>query len=195
MTTTSTDKPSPVKSDRRHALVLAAYHAIAEKGFEGLRVRDVAAQVGINGATLHHYFPTKEDLIHGVVEYVIARLSETEEMEDNAAHPQQQLHLHLTRLSRLMKKEPELFVVLTEINLRLQRSPGAQFLAGHEKEWKNLLVGILQSGIEKGFWSGDLDPIATASVIIASVEGASMWAVMDPIRGEQVLNQLEKLLM
>src|SRR5690348_228687 len=68
------DNPADEKQDRRQSLILAAYHAIAEKGFEGLRVRDVAAQVGINGATLHHYFATKEALIQAVMEYVLERL-------------------------------------------------------------------------------------------------------------------------
>ncbi|HEY4385054.1 MAG TPA: TetR/AcrR family transcriptional regulator, partial [Ktedonobacteraceae bacterium] len=60
--------------DRRHALIQAAYQSIAEKGFEGLRTREVATQVGIHSATLHHYFPTKEALIQGVVEYTVQRL-------------------------------------------------------------------------------------------------------------------------
>src|SRR5215831_17477564 len=60
--------------DRRHALILAAYQSIAKKGFEGLRTREVAATVGIHSATLHHYFPTKEALIQGVIDYAVQRL-------------------------------------------------------------------------------------------------------------------------
>ena len=53
------------KEDRQQALVLAAFNQIAERGFEGLRTREVAAGVGLNIATLHYYFPTKEALIRG----------------------------------------------------------------------------------------------------------------------------------
>ena len=62
-------------AERRQQLVLVAYRLIAEKGFEGLRTRDVADQVGINHATLHYHFPTKEDLIKGVVDYLIQKFS------------------------------------------------------------------------------------------------------------------------
>src|SRR2546430_7157743 len=48
--------------ERRRSLVLAAYDLIAEKGFEDLRTRDVAARAGVNIATLHYYFASKEDL-------------------------------------------------------------------------------------------------------------------------------------
>ncbi|TMC63676.1 MAG: helix-turn-helix transcriptional regulator [Chloroflexota bacterium] len=51
------------KEDREQALVEAAFNQIAERGFEGLRTREVAAGVGLNIATLHYYFPTKEALI------------------------------------------------------------------------------------------------------------------------------------
>src|ERR1700737_998675 len=54
------------KEDRLKALVQAAFNQIAERGFEGLRTREVAAGVGLNIATLHYYFPTKESLIRGV---------------------------------------------------------------------------------------------------------------------------------
>ena len=60
------------KEDRQKALVQAAFNQIAERGFEGLRTREVAAGVGLNIATLHYYFPTKESLIRGVVAYDVA---------------------------------------------------------------------------------------------------------------------------
>src|SRR5262245_8460001 len=66
--------PGP-KKDRRKELILIAYDHIAKRGFEGLRVRDVAAEAGINNATLHYYFPTKEDLIRGVVDHMIQEFS------------------------------------------------------------------------------------------------------------------------
>ncbi len=184
----------PVKPDRRQALTLAAFHLIAEKGFEGLRVRNVAAQVGINGATLHHYFPTKEDLIQAVVEYTITRLRTTMESLELSGTPAEKLHSHLACLYELMREEPALFVVLTEMSLRAQHRSVLQFLEQQESVWRGMLANILRAGIEQQIWSGDLDPDATALAIITLMEGASLWAVAFPDRGEQVLKQLEKWL-
>src|SRR5437763_14371802 len=55
--------------DRREALVLGACNATAQKGFEGVRLREVADSAGIDHSTLHHYFPTKQDLITAVLDY------------------------------------------------------------------------------------------------------------------------------
>src|SRR5205823_12230072 len=67
MSSAAVRAPKAIKEDRRRALVLAAFGQIAERGFEGLRTREVAAEAGVNIATLHYYFPTKEALIRGVV--------------------------------------------------------------------------------------------------------------------------------
>ncbi|HLY29423.1 MAG TPA: TetR/AcrR family transcriptional regulator, partial [Ktedonobacterales bacterium] len=61
---------TPRGGAQRRALTVAAYHLIAEKGFEHFRTRDVAQRVGVNIATLHYYFPSKEDLIRSVVDYL-----------------------------------------------------------------------------------------------------------------------------
>ena len=63
----------PRAEPRKDALVAAAYKILATRGFEGLRTREVAAAVGVNIATLHYYFPHKEDLIRGVVGYAMGR--------------------------------------------------------------------------------------------------------------------------
>src|SRR5207245_5045007 len=62
---------------RRDELVLAAYRLLAERGFEGLRTRDIAGAVGLNIATLHYYFPTKEALVRGVVHHALGRFRTT----------------------------------------------------------------------------------------------------------------------
>src|SRR6516162_5881165 len=56
--------------DRRDSLVRAAFACLAADGFEGLRTRSVADRAGVNIATLHYYFPTKEALIKGLAEYL-----------------------------------------------------------------------------------------------------------------------------
>src|SRR5438132_13183101 len=98
--------------DRRTALVQAAYRAIAAEGFEGLRTRDVADEAGVNVATLHYYFPTKEQLIRGVVEYTMGRFRSTLESRP-ASSDQLRSHLHAVR--RLIKNEPQLGIVLVSL--------------------------------------------------------------------------------
>src|SRR5262245_37029371 len=180
----SEDQITPKGGDRRHSLILAAFQSIAEHGFEGLRVREVAAQVGINSATLHHYFPTKEALIQAVAAYAIQRLVFTAHAPEGT--PRDLLRAHLTLLHQQMQQEPALFVVLTEIRLRAQRTSAIQrFAQERQANWHEQLMAILRAGVQQGQWPADLAAEEVASAIITFVEGASLGSASDPRRVEQ----------
>src|SRR6266849_10351720 len=100
---------------KRDALVQAAYRELATRGFEGLRTREVAAAVGVNIATLHYYFPHKEDLIRGVVGYAMGRFRGT---LGGAGSAEDQLRAHFRGLRALSRDEPELFAVIAELAIR-----------------------------------------------------------------------------
>lgn len=88
-------------TDRRQLLVQAAFDAIAEKGFEGLRLREVAARAGIDHSTLHHYFPTRQDLVAAVVEFATSHFW-TAMPGDGAATAK--LSTHLGTLARMIRQ-------------------------------------------------------------------------------------------
>jgi AcrR family transcriptional regulator len=62
------------EGDRKTELVEIAYRLIAQNGLEGFRIRQVAAEAGIDNGTLHYHFPSKDALIIGVVDYLIEDL-------------------------------------------------------------------------------------------------------------------------
>ncbi len=112
--------PKTQGDQRRRSLVLAAYHLIAEGGFERLRTRDIAARAGVNIATLHYYFARKEDLIRSVVEYLLQQFMTVYlpgspfEMRT----PLEQIRGELAELQYLVQEQPEMFIVLNELVLR-----------------------------------------------------------------------------
>ena len=175
------------------ALILAAYQCIAEYGFEGLRIRQIAAQAGIHPATLYHlyhYFPTKESLIQRVVEYATGRLATMTLVTEGT--PAEELHFHLMLLFQRMLDEATLFVVLTEIGLRAQRIPEvAQTIQQQEAIWHAELVRILHAGIQQGMWPKELDTEVVAFTMIAFLEGLSTRAAYEPRRTERALNQAQ----
>ena len=59
--------PEPL-TGRRREIAAAARSLVAERGFEGLRTRDIADRVGINVATLHYHVPSKDALIELLAE-------------------------------------------------------------------------------------------------------------------------------
>jgi AcrR family transcriptional regulator len=178
--------------DRRQALVQAAYNEIAERGFEGLRTREVAAQVGLNIATLHYYFPTKEALIRGVVEHAMGRFRTT-----LAAHgsPRDQLRNHLRAVRRLLRDEPKLGAVMGELALRSARDPAiAAIMRETNDAWHRTLRGLLRRAAREGHLSPELDSDDVASVILATLTSMTLPTVSAGARGDRVIRQLERWL-
>ncbi len=179
-------------TDRKTDLVKAACEIISEKGFEGLRIRDVASHVGINSATMYYYFPTKEAMIEDVEEYVFSTLGILS--EEVPGTPKDQLHAHLTRMYRQMRDEPGLFAVFAEIQLRAGRSSSPQRFHEYENNWRKKLETLLQTGIKQGYWPNYLDPDQVATTILLMMQGAGLQAAANPRRIESSISQLERWL-
>jgi AcrR family transcriptional regulator len=55
-------------SDRRTAIVAAATRLFADEGYDGVSLRQIAREAGVDSALVHHYFEGKEDLFAACVE-------------------------------------------------------------------------------------------------------------------------------
>lgn len=168
---------------RRQSLVLAAYHLIAEGGFERLRTRDVAARAGVNIATLHYYFARKEDLIQGVIEYLLqffmsAYLSGSPFEERT---PLEQIRGELAELQYLLQEKPETFIVMNELILRSLRDPATQhMLQWLDAGWHSYLEQVIRNGKELGQFHVQLDPASAATQLIIMTKGTTLHYMTNP---------------
>jgi TetR/AcrR family transcriptional repressor of nem operon len=170
--------------DRRQALIRAAFSAIGKQGFEGFRLRPIAATVGIDHSTLHHYFPTKADLIAAVLEYVTSQFESTMRTE---LEPATRLRHHLGKIATAMTQRPELFIVLEELDLRGRRDESTAASIRHdEMGWRKALAAIFEEGVAQRVWPLNLDIDASVELVIATVKGIRLR----PDMAESVLGQL-----
>lgn len=184
----------PAVGGNRRALVLAAYARIATDGFEGLRTRDVAADVGVNIGTLHYYFPSKEALIRAAVRHTTATFAATLSRHGT---PADQLRGHLEGLRHLLKTDRELWAVSSEIALRAARDAAiAELVRLSDDQWFGFLRGLIARGVEQSCLDGSLQPEGVAAVLIAAIKGLSM-PTMGSFRPERIdltFDQLERWL-
>jgi len=176
---------------RKDALVAAAYQILATRGFEGLRTREVAAAVGVNIATLHYYFPHKEDLIRGVVAHAMGRFRGT---LGGAGSAEDQLRAHFRGLRRLSRDEPELFTVMAELAIRGVRDTTLRkIVGGTDDAWRAMLRTLLRRAKDEGAVAAGLDPDGMAAVIVATLKGTFMLPASQPENVERTFRQLETL--
>jgi len=163
----ATTPPLGAATDRRRALIAAARDLIAERGFEGLRTREVAQRVGLNHATLHHYFATKEALIEAVVHDLVRHLATY-----RAAHatadmpPRAALRAYLAAARAQVRSDPAPFIALGEFFLRAGRNPAlASVLLELDQAWTGYFVTLLKRGQQLGDFRRDFDPQAVARIL------------------------------
>jgi len=191
MSSAAVRAPKAIKEDRRRALVLAAFGQIAERGFEGLRTREVAAEAGVNIATLHYYFPTKEALIRGVVAHAMERFRST-----LAPHgsPRDQVANHLRAVRILLRKEPEIAGVMGELALRSARDASlAPILREMNDAWHRTLRRLLRRAARDGDLVEELDSDDAAALIMSTLS-SMMLPPMSAARADQALRELERWL-
>jgi AcrR family transcriptional regulator len=160
------------RDERRAQLVRSAFDRVAEVGFEGLRLRQVAEAVGIDHSTLHHHFATKQHLVEAVSEYASRQFWAAGAGHDD---PADALRAHLADLRALLDGRPELFVVTVELDLRARRDPAvAAAMHRHQVGWSRFLVEVLEAGNARGSWGRQLDPEGISELVIAVVRGVRL---------------------
>ncbi len=191
-TRTEPRQQTAVSAKRRQELVLAAYREIAAHGFEGLRTREVAAEVGVNIATLHYYFPTKESLIRAVLDHAMGRFRTT-----LAPHgtPADQLRNYLRSVRTLSLEEPELGAVMAELAVRSVRDESiGSIMDEMYVVWHTTMRGLLRRAVREGGLRPEVDSDAVAALIIATLTSLTLPVMRDARRGDQALRQLERWL-
>jgi TetR/AcrR family transcriptional regulator, regulator of cefoperazone and chloramphenicol sensitivity len=171
--------------DRRMSLLQAAFDVIAEAGFEGLRTRAVAQRAGVNIATLHYYFPTKNDLIHGLAEF----LSGTFATLHAPAPPTtgrwalDHLRQEFVDMRFYREKHPQLRTVVEELMLRAKRDPAVELAMGTMmRSWRSWVEMIVRTGLEEGTFRPELPAEETISMLMAIMAGAPVVG-LDAIEG------------
>ena len=164
----------PVRRDtdhRRLEIAAAARALIAERGFEGLRTRDIAERVGINIATLHYHVPSKEALVE-----LVAQSLRDEFKAQYLSRPRdglsalQVLRLEFADFRETIAGGAEPFIVLSELSERARRDPRiADIMRPMQAFWHGQIAEILDRGRADGSFRADLDAPAAASMVIGGM--------------------------
>jgi AcrR family transcriptional regulator len=168
--------PQDEHGRRRTALLQAAFDVVAEVGFEGLRTRAVAQRAGVNIATLHYYFPSKQHLIEGLAQLIGAKFV--------TLHGRPPRPSGLPALDRLrqefsdgrfyFKHHPEMLLVLQEFALRGKRDPEVQKTVEQmNAHWRDGIERMVEAGVADGTFRDDIPPGEMISMLMSIFSGAA----------------------
>jgi AcrR family transcriptional regulator len=180
--------------DRRTAIAAAARALIVEKGFEGLRTRDIAARVGINIATLHYHVPTKEALIELVAESLHA-FFRGQHVTRPRAHLSavERMEFEFLDYRELAFDRPEILLCFSEMMERARRDERvAEAILPLKRKWRQIVVELLTEGVREGAYRPNIDPEAAATMLIGSLVGFCRSKNRDPDAFDRLVAELKR---
>jgi AcrR family transcriptional regulator len=179
---------------RKAEIAEAARALIAERGFEGLRTRDIAERVGINVATLHYHVPTKESLIEIVAQSMRDDfIAQGDARPREGKSPLERLHQEFDDFRETLSENPELFVVFSELLMRSKRDPNiASAMRPMQAHWHAQWTDLLEAGRKGGAFRQDMDASAAATMIISALVGSQRMPGDKQARLHDVTAEIER---
>ena len=98
---------------------------------------------------------------------------------DLPLNARQELHLEFRDLRELLRTQPELFIVLTELSLRGLRDPAINKMEKRRDGfWREHLSGIIRRGIGQGVFRRDIELEPAVTALIAQLKGIGYHAAL-----------------
>jgi AcrR family transcriptional regulator len=165
---------------RRLELVEVTWRVIAHRGFDGVTLRDVAAEAGFANGALKPYFPTRASLIRATFTHVFGRTNARVEDSTRGLAGLEALRAFATEVLPLDEDRlDEARVVIPFWQVAIHEPEFAVLNDDAMLQWRNWIRGwIVQAGSE-GLLRGDVVPEVAAESLLTFLLGSQVAAVLD----------------
>ncbi|MFD1624134.1 TetR/AcrR family transcriptional regulator [Azospirillum griseum] len=185
---------SPKSEEKREAILQAAVVVIAKNGVHGATTRKIAAEAGINLATLHYQFENKEAILLSVLGHLASKYRQN--LEQTFARPEplrDRIERLLTYIWGEVQKNPHEQLTLFDLTLYALTTPGSEWMG--KKKYDEYLVlyrDALASSSEITAGSLEIDVDALTNFIFTGFIGLVLqWlATANTPRARQQLQTL-----
>ncbi|WP_236585250.1 TetR/AcrR family transcriptional regulator [Dyella sp. EPa41] len=160
-------------------LIDSARHLIQTRGYNGFSYADVAEEVQVRKASIHHHFPAKADLAKAVVEQSRAVIIEqTRMLDDRAFDPDEQLRMYTGYWEKCIADASAPFCVAGMLASELPTLPAdlAQEVRAHFRDLSNWLEVVMTRGAQLGRFQLQGSARQEAEAFMAMVYGAMLAA-------------------
>ena len=160
--------------DRKEQILDVASELLQTRSFSAFSYRDISDRIGISKASIHHHFPTKEDLGKVLAaRYRTSQKNALEEISRKYQRPWDQFDAYIAMTTEIIKsgnKICPLGSLQAEHNIiseDMQKEINS--LCGFIQSW---LAGVLADGRKKDVMTFPGTPEDQAALIHAAIQGA-----------------------
>ncbi|MHB8853934.1 MAG: uroporphyrinogen-III synthase [Ignavibacteriaceae bacterium] len=180
------------KSIKRKNIIDSASNLFSRKSYHEVMMEDVASMSGIAKGTVYTYFSSKEELYFSIMQLRMEKLTTSlkEKIKDETSRVDS-LHSFVIHLYMFMMKYHDFFLMYRKESLNTENELCSE-LVTLEKELKNLLAGIIESGkLENLFRNIETD--FAVDLILGSVYGTVHRGIENNYPEEKLITEREKV--
>lgn len=167
-----------LKTLRQKGIIKAFYKVARKEGLENASIAKVAAVLEVNPSLVIHYFSTKQDLMQGLIEYILERYRLLYVPENGTSDPKEKLKKTIRNLfSRKWNKLFDDGVFYSSYALIFRDRRVKSLYKKLHDDLRNLLKENLQEARDSKV-IGITDVDKTADLIFIFVEGAYYYLSM-----------------
>lgn len=158
----------------RAHLLDAALRVFAERGYQGARVRDIAAEAQVAAGLLYHYFPSKEAVLRALFERSTALVMEAFARVAAISEPRARFAALLRESAALVREHREFWRV--SYGVRMQEAVVADLahgIAAQSVAYVGLFTALLTE-------LGAAAPELEAHLLFATLDGVFQHYVLAP---------------
>ena len=167
-------------AETRTKILNAAQDLIQRWGANGMSYQHISEAVGIRKPSIHHYFPTKEDLIEELVDrysdYFLKMVDQISESQDSAKQKLQRYAALFEATLRAGSQDKACLCGMLGAELASLGNDSAAKIRHFYRENEKRLTRILEEGRKSREFRFEGDSGATAALIFSLLEGAVLIA-------------------
>ncbi len=170
---TSKSKPNAkaLKNPRKGAAILrAAQHIFAKKGFQAATVSDIAQKARVSEATIYEYFSSKEELLFSIPAETIREYHEkNREILPHIQGAANKLRFLIHRHLGLYADNPDYATVVMLIlkgNRNFLKTDAYKIVQSSARNY----IQVFEEGIQNGEFRSDINPYVVRALIWGTIE-------------------------
>ncbi|HLO84105.1 MAG TPA: TetR/AcrR family transcriptional regulator [Nostocaceae cyanobacterium] len=167
-----------------------------QQGYAGSSISDIMRVTGLQKGGIYNHFKNKDELAIQAFEFAVSRIREhTKAVLKNQKHAVSRL-LAIVEIFSSFVDNPPIKGGCPLLNTAVESDDTHPALRERAQKamdnWRNLIIKVIQKGIEQGEIKSEIDADEVATIIISTLEGAIMMSKLygDTIHIQRVVNYL-----
>ncbi|NKQ52199.1 TetR/AcrR family transcriptional regulator [Amycolatopsis sp. K13G38] len=181
-------------SSGEETILRAAIEVMAEHGYHGTSVRDIAERAGLSAAALYHHFQSKQDVLATIMERGIKHLLSCTRtaLAEAGEQPAEQLRA-LVSVQILFHLSDQRGTLLGTSELRALQEPLRGRHLAKRRQQQRLFDQVVRRGVEQGVFTTGLPLEASRAIVVMCTGVASWFSPRGGISRKQIVRRYQRL--